>query len=243
MKNKSTVIDKLLKSEGIDLGKIVKESLGDMVGQKKHKNLDESYVSKEKQFSQVTEFVSQSTKDAHKQVYQGFVESSNRVSNELDSVKKESANSAHSDYRSLKLDESFNLNAKWLHELYFGNCFDPNSELYMDSISYIKLQRDFGTFEEWQQDFIACAMSCGNGWAILGYNMHLQKYVNTIVSNNSQDTMVGLYPVIVVDMHEHAHRDYLNDKKSYLVSMMKEFHWDIIDERFNKSENIAKVLK
>lgn len=239
-KQKKSLVDGLLK--GVDVERIIKESL-----KKTTENiLGEAYVSQPKEFSQVSEFISQKAKDSHEKLYKGYIEQSNLVSAKLDSVSRDTnkLNSLHSDYRSLKLDETYNLNAKWLHELFFANCFDPHSELYMESNAYMKLQRDFGSFEEWQRDFMACALSCGNGWAICAYNLHLQRYVNTFISNNSQDVMVGLYPIVVMDMFEHAYtRDYMNDRKSYLVAMMREINWDVIEERVKKAEYIAGGLK
>jgi Fe-Mn family superoxide dismutase len=166
------------------------------------------------------------------------------VSAKLDTANRTETNPRHSDYRSLKLDETYNLNAVWLHELYFANCFDPNSEIVMDSQAYLKLQRDFGNFDDWQKDFMACAMSAGSGWAVCGYHMFLRRYVNTFVSHHSSDVMLGLFPVIVVDMWEHAYtKDYLNDKKSYLVSQMREFNWTVIEDRFKRAESVAQAVK
>jgi len=201
-------------------------------------------VAEQKPFKQVSELVSQKTKEAHTALYKECIDKVNEVSSKLDTADRADANSKHSDFRSLKLDEAYNLNAVWLHELYFANCFDPHSEIVMDSISYIKLQRDFGTFEDWQRDFIACAMASGNGWAVCGYHAFLKRYVNVMVSNHSQDVMLGLYPVIVVDMWEHAYsRDYLTDKKSYLISQMREFNWTVIEDRFKRGEAIAMAVK
>lgn len=206
--------------------------------------LNEAYVAEPKHFKQVSEFSTQKTKDAHEELYKGYIESLNKISAELDTADKSSANSRHSDYRSLKFDETYNLNATWLHELYFANSFDPHSEIVMDSLSYMRLERDFGTFEDWQRDFMACAMSAGNGWAVCGYHMFLQRYVNMFVSNHSDNVMLGLYPIIVVDMWEHAYfRDYLTDKKSHLVARMRELNWHVVEDRVKKSESIAQVLK
>jgi Fe-Mn family superoxide dismutase len=244
--------------EGIDVNSIIKKSISSMksdllddgvvnpVNEKNHDALDlkESFVAEPKKFKQVSEFVSQKTKDSHVSLYKDYVETFNKVSTQLDSPNRTDANSRHSSFRSLKLDETYNLNAVWLHELYFSNCFDPHSEIHMDSISYLRLQRDFGTFDDWQKDFIACAMSAGQGWAVCGYNLFLKRYVNTMISNHSQDIMVGLFPVIVLDMHEHAYnKDYLSDKKSFIISQMREFNWDVINERLTKSESIHEVLK
>jgi superoxide dismutase len=56
--------------------------------------------------------------------------------------------------------------------------------------------------------------------------------------------MLGLYPVIVIDMWEHAYsKDYLDDKRNYLISRMREIDWNVVEERVNKAERIAEVLK
>jgi Fe-Mn family superoxide dismutase len=114
----------------------------------------------------------------------------------------------------------------------------------MDSIAYLKLQRDFGTFDDWQRDFIACALAAGNGWVVCGYHTFLKRYVNMLVSHHSGDIMVGVYPVVVVDMWEHSYyRDYLSDKKSYLISQMREFNWTVIEDRFKRAEAISAAVK
>lgn len=231
-------IDSLLKAA-------VKNSISKQTSNiQEFERIEEAYVAEPKPFKQVSEFSTQKTKDAHSDLYKGYVETLNKVSAEMDTADRYAADSKHSQYRSLKLDEVYNLNATWLHELYFANAFDPHSEITMDSMSYMRLERDFGTFEDWQRDFMACALSAGSGWAVCGYHMFLQRYVNTVVSHHSGDIMLGLYPVVVVDMWEHAYyRDYLNDKKSHLVARMREFNWNVIEERFEKAESIAQVLK
>ncbi len=230
--------------EGIIKQSIAKDRALARAAAGEQETLDESYVAEPKPFKQVSELVSQKTKDAHVALYKGYVEALNQVSAELDSADREGADAKHSQYAGLKCDEAHNLNSVWLHELFFANAFDPHSEVYMDSKAYMKLQEAFGTFDDWQKDFMAGAMAAGDGWAVCGYNMFLKRYVNTVVHGHSDGVMLGLYPLIVVDMHEHAYyRDYLTDKKSYLVSRMRELNWNVIEERFNKSEAVAGVMK
>jgi superoxide dismutase, Fe-Mn family len=206
--------------------------------------IKEALVAQAKHFRQVSEYVSQSTKDKHVELYQGYIDSMNRNSAELDGADRSSANSNHSTFKSLKTEESRLINSVWLHELYFANCFDPQSEITMDAQAYMKLQKDFGTFDDWQRDFSAAAMSAGEGWAICGYHVFLKRYVNTIVNDHSQNVLIGLIPAIVIDMWSHAYyRDYATDKKSYLIAMMKELNWRVIEERFEKIEALKKVYK
>jgi len=225
------------------LQNLVKNAVNSTVTSKLPK-LDEAYRHETKPFKQVSELVSQKTKTAHSELYKGYVESLNKVSAELDTVDKSEANPRHSGFRSLKLDEVFNLNAAWLHELYFANCFDPHSEIVMDSMSFLRIERDFGSFEDWQRDFMACALASQNGWAVMGYHMFLKKFFNIMIDGHSGHIPVGFYPIIVVDMWEHAYyRDYLNDKKSYLISQMREFNWHVIEDRVKKAEAMGQVLR
>lgn len=225
----------------IDIEKIVEESL--RTSGAIPERLDEALVAQPKKYTQVSETVSQRTKDAHSRLYDGYIEKFNRVSAELDSVSKE-ADSNDSTYRQLKVSETFNLNGIWLHELYFANCFDPTSEITANSLVYMRLQRDFGTFDDWQRHFMACALSAREGWAVCGYSTFVRKFVNTFIDGHSQNVPLGFYPILVVDMWSHAYyRDYLDDKHSYLVTQMREINWDVVNDRVLRAEKIGDALK
>ena len=114
----------------------------------------------------------------------------------------------------------------------------------MDSLAFMRLQRDFGTFDDWQRDFLACCTASRCGWAITYLNTYTQKYMNCSVDLHSQNVPFGSYPVIVMDVWQHAYyRDYLKDVKTYTYAMMKELDWDVIEKRFRKADQAAKVLE
>ena len=229
---------------GVDIDQIIKKSVSDSVKSQTKGLVAESYVAEPKSFKQVSERLSQKTKDAHTELYSSYITSLNTVSSKLDTVERNSVDYRSSDFSSLKKNETFNLNAKWLHELYFANCFDPHSEISMDTKSFMKLQRDFGSFDDWQKDFMACAFAAGEGWAVCAYSIHLQRYVNTVINGHSDNVMMGLYPIIVVDMWSHAYyKDYLDDKESYLISQLREINWTVVEDRVNVAEAIAGVIK
>ena len=206
--------------------------------------ISESIVAQPKKFSLSTELLSNANKQNHIELYDQYVEDFNRISAELDAVPRDSAGSNHSAFRSLKNDETYNLNAAYLHELYFNNISDLHSQVKMDSLAYMRLSRDFGTFDEWQQDFIACCMSSRCGWAMTYFNTYTQKYMNCVIDLHSQNVPVGSYPVIVMDVWQHAYyRDYLKDAKTYVYAMMKQLNWNVIESRFERAEKVAQVLK
>ena len=209
----------------------------------KKESLNESYVVEPGSFSLQTELLSSKTKKAHQELLEGYIEKLNKISSSLDGVDKTSANLNNSNFRSLKIDESYNHNAAFLHGLYFENISDLNSSITMDSLSYMRLSRDFGTFDSWQEDFVACCLSARNGWAITYYDIYLKRFVNTIIDLHSQNVMVGMIPVIVMDCWEHSYyRDYLKDRKTYVFGMMKELNWSVIEDRIKKADSVSKIL-
>tara|TARA_Y100000034_G_C6858423_1_gene390384 strand:- start:173 stop:871 length:699 start_codon:yes stop_codon:yes gene_type:complete len=206
--------------------------------------LSESLVAQQKTFRLQTELLSKASKESHIALYDNYIKSFNRISAELDVASREDASSNHSDFRSLKIDETYNMNAAYLHELYFNNISDLNSQIAMDSLAYMRLARDFGTFDAWQQDFIGCCLASRCGWAITYYNMYTQTYMNCCVDLHSINVPIGAYPVIVMDVWQHAYyRDYLSDVKMYVFGMMKQLNWGVIEKRVEKAENISNIIK
>ena len=222
-----------------NIKKIIKEDLG-----LEQEQLSEALVAQEKQFKLHTEFLSGKNKDNHKELYKQYIKDFNEISIKLDSVDRSSPGSNHSEFRQLKIDETYNMNAAYLHELYFANVSDVNSNITMDSLSYMRLQRDFGSFDDWQRDFLACCQASRCGWAVTYLNTYTQKYMNCVIDLHSAHVPVGFYPIIVMDVWQHAYyRDYLKDVKLYSTAMMKELNWKVIEKRIEKADRILAVLR
>lgn len=225
-----------------DITQIIRETLG--MATQGDGMIDESYVAQAKKYDFPAESVSKRVKDKHVELYNSYVESLNHVSARLDTAKRGEANpNGGSDFRSLKRDEVYLLNAVYLHELYFANSFDPSSEIYIDMLCHMRLQRDWGDFDSWQRDFVGCALAAREGWAVTGYSTFLKRYINVFIDSHDVTIPVGLYPVIVIDMWTHSREDFGNDTREYLIAQMRELNWQVIDERFKRAEKIAEALK
>jgi superoxide dismutase, Fe-Mn family len=234
-------VDQTLLEKGLNIHKSEKNETD--AKQYNSNVISEAYVTQAGKFDLKTELLSQKTKKAHQELLEGYVKELNTISSKLDGVDKSAANLNNSQFRSLKIDETYNLNAAFLHGLYFQNISDLSSQVTVDSLTYMKLARDFGTFDRWQEDFIACGLSARNGWVVTMYSTQLRRYINTVIDLHSQNVMIGMQPIIVVDCWEHSYyRDYLKDRKTYLYGMMKELNWSVIEERIKISEKIHKVL-
>jgi Fe-Mn family superoxide dismutase len=223
-----------------DLKKILRKSLN----LEENNSLQESYVAQQKTFESKTETLSKQAHESHIELYSGYLNKFNQVSAQLDSVDRKSANSNASDFRSLKLDEIHNINGIYLHELFFANVGANNSAIHVDSLSYMRLDRDFGGFDRWQADFIATGLSSREGWVACCLSTYLKRYINVMIDGHTTNIPFGCFPIIVVDMWSHSYyRDFLNDKGKYLRKMMAELNWDIVENRFERAEKIVEALR
>ena len=74
--------------------------------------------------------------------------------------------------------------------------------------------------------------------------MFTQTYMNAVIDLHSISVPIGFYPVIVMDVWQHAYyKDYLKDVKTYSATIMKELNWRVIEDRIKKSEKIAQVIR
>ena len=223
--------DKLLE----DIKSAIDSSLGGV--------LQEAYVTEPKKFDLITDALSEKTKQYRREEFEDIVSKLNQVSAELDGADRDETKSTTSDFRRLKIEESHLMNASFLRAMHFENIADTNSSLTMDTLSYMRIARDFGSFEDWQKDFIACCLSSRDGYGVTAYSIFLQRFINLVIDTESLNVPIGVYPVIVLDVAEGAYyRDYGNKRKEYVFAMMKEFNWNKIEKRFEKADKLSKVF-
>jgi Fe-Mn family superoxide dismutase len=203
----------------------------------KVKTLTESVILLPKIWILKTERLSNKTKQAHLKLYKEHLEAANKIGIRLEAVNREVADADHSAFRSLKVDEAENKNSAMLHELYFSNISDLMSEVHADTLAYMRLARDWGTFDNWQFDFIACCMSAREGWAVTYLDPFKNKYMNCVIDGDSCNVPLGGIPVIVIDMHTHSYfHDYVDEKRLYVNAMMKELNWNVVEARIIVAE-------
>jgi Fe-Mn family superoxide dismutase len=205
--------------------------------------LAEAYVVEPKSYSLKTDFLSDTAKKARIEDFVSHTKALNEVSARLDTASRDDADQYSSEFRSLKIDESRCINESFLKSRHFDNIDDPKSQIAMDTLTFMRLERDFGTFDTWQKDFIACGMSARSGYVVTAYNILMKRFMNLVIDGGDCNIPVGSFPVIVLDVSEGAYyRDYVGDRKTYIIAMMKELNWEVIEERVKKADRLAKVM-
>jgi len=226
-----------------DLENEVMQAIDEVLPRKKP--LREAYVVEPRKFSLSTEKLSEKAKRARIGLFEQTVATLNKVSAELDgAILDDADNNISSRFRNLKIAESFAINDSFLQGQFLDNISDLNSQITMDMLCYMRLARDFGNFDAWQKNFIACAKSSRDGYAVTAYNIYLQRYINFVVDTADAGVPFSSVSVIVLDVSEGCYyRDYLDNIELYVVNMMREFNWEIIDDRFKQCEKIARVTR
>jgi len=207
------------------------------------KLLREAVILMPRTFMMKSEAQSPTTKENHEKLYKSSVDAFNKISAKLDSTPRTDADNSNDDseFRRLKIDETHTMNGVKLHELYFTNSGDLHSEIRADSVPFMRLNRDWGTFDRWQLDFRACGMAAREGWAVCYFDPFKQQYFNTFIEGNSLHLPMLCIPVLVVDVWHHAwFYDFPGDKLEYMNKSMREINWNVMEMRMLAAE-MAKL--
>lgn len=176
----------------------------------------------------------------HDKLYQGYVNKKNEIEEKLKTVDRATGNNVtYSDFRALKLEETFAANGVYLHEDYFSVLGGEGQSPADAGELGEALVAEFGSIDAWIADFKACGMSA-RGWAVLAYDTNDGRLHNYIGDMHNQGGVWGAIPVIVLDVYEHAYFiDYGSDRKSYLEDYMNNLDWKMANEVYMKVKNLS----
>lgn len=182
------------------------------------------------QYNETINAVSKQQYDVHLALYEGYINKTNEIWVELQtSAEREKANATYSKYRGLKKGETYALNGVILHELYFANLGGTNNT--PSGVTLELINQYFGSYEDWQKDFIACGKAA-RGWAILGFDQRSNKLINILCDSHDEGNVCNAYPLIVMDVYEHAYFiDYQNKKADYIDRFIQDINWDAVNRR------------
>lgn len=175
----------------------------------------------------------------HDKLYVGYVNKKNEIEEKLKSVDRALGNNVtFSDFRALKLEETFAANGVYLHEDYFSVLGGEGQSSGDSGMLGEALSAEFGSVDAWIADFKACGMSA-RGWAVLAYDTNDGRLHNYIGDMHNQGGVWGAIPVIVLDVYEHAYFiDYGSDRKTYLEDFMKNLDWKMANEVWGKIKGL-----
>ena len=187
----------------------------------------------EKDFSHLLgiEGFSKEMLENHFKLYKGYVKNTNLLLEKLELMASADLIKTP-EYAELKRRLGWEFNGMRLHEYYFGN-LGGSGTLEENSPLYNEICKNFGSFENWQKDFIGTGKLRGIGWVILYKDNETGRLMNMWINEHDVSHPAGAAPLLVMDVFEHAFiTDYGLDKASYIESFFKNIDWEKVAERF-----------
>lgn len=191
------------------------------------------YLAKQFDFSAVA-FLTPKQCEQHYGLYKGYVAKLNEIQKKLITAQR-SPGITYSEYRALKIAQTFALNGVLLHELYFENIVTTGDDNEVGARFKELMIASFGSQEAYLRD-LRDAAACARGWAVTGYNMFDGTITNYVLDAHNETVPVMVIPLVVVDVYEHAYMiDFGTARAHYLDGLLASLNWQVIEERTTKA--------
>ncbi|GEL93817.1 superoxide dismutase [Cellulomonas composti] len=154
-------------------------------------------------------------------------------------LEKLAAARAADDLAAVNLHEknlAFNLGGHVNHSVFWQNLSPEGGDKPVGELA-AAIDEFFGSFEAFQKHFAANAIGIqGSGWSILGWDSIGQKLAIFQLYDQQSNFPLGLVPIVVLDMWEHAfYLDYVNVKADYVKAWWNIVSWTDAGARFERA--------
>ena len=138
---------------------------------------------------------------------------------------------------------AFNLGGHINHSVFWRN-LAPAAAGGPDGELATAIDEFFGSFEAFTKHFTAAALGLqGSGWSILAWDSVGQKLVVVQMYDQQNNLALGLVPVVMLDMWEHAfYLDYVNVKADYVKAWWNVVNWADAAERLARARTQTSGL-
>lgn len=140
-------------------------------------------------------------------------------------------------------DLAFNLGGHTNHSVFWTN-MDPDGGGEPEGELAAAIAENFGSFMAFKKHFSAVATGLqGSGWAVLAWDSISSRLVIFQLFDQQGNVPVGVTPLLMLDMWEHAfYLDYLNVKADYVKAWWNVVNWQNVAARFDNAEKNFKSL-
>ncbi|GAA3330141.1 superoxide dismutase [Curtobacterium sp. C1] len=165
----------------------------------------------------------------HDKHHQAYVTGANTALQQLGEA-RESGNFGA--INKLEKDLAFHLGGHVNHSIFWTN-LGPDTKVPEGELA-AAIDEFFGSFEQFQAQFAAVANGIqGSGWSVLAWDQVGQKLVTFQLFDQQANVPLGVVPIFMLDMWEHAfYLDYLNVKADYVKAVWNIVDWENVAARF-----------
>ncbi len=170
----------------------------------------------------------------HFTLYQGYVTNTNKVADILAQMLKD-GKTGTPEYAELKRRFGWEFNGMRLHEYYFDN-LGGKEPLAKGTGLLTAIEKQFGSFANWETDFKAAGSMRGIGWTLLYLDPANGSLYNEWINEHDMGHLAGCAPIVVLDVFEHAFMiDYGLKRGDYIAAFMKNLNWKEAAARYDKA--------
>lgn len=180
--------------------------------------------------------ISDKTIQEHLKLYSGYVKNTNTVLTKIDEYSKDAESNAFA-LSEVQRRFAFEFDGMRNHEYYFAHLETGPLTLGVNDKFQIAVEEEWGNFDLWLNRFKSIALTRGIGWAILYYDPVTKRLLNTWVDDHQVGQLIGLSPILVFDMWEHAYFiDYTPaEKKKYIEAFFANLNWQNVEKNFENA--------
>ncbi len=137
--------------------------------------------------------------------------------------------------QALERQLAFHGSGHLLHTIFWEN-MGPNAGGEPTGALAEQITKDFGSFEAFKKQFSSAAAAVeGSGWTVLGYSSDLGKLYIVNIENHQKQTIMGLTPLLVCDVWEHAYYlKYKNARAEWIAAWWNIVNWKDPERRFEE---------
>jgi Fe-Mn family superoxide dismutase len=166
----------------------------------------------------------------HFTLYEGYVKNTNTLVDTLTNLRKEGKGSTP-EFAELKRRFGWEFNGMRLHECYFEN-LGGKTPINAQGKLAAKMNQEFGSFDDWAQDFKATGAMRGIGWAILYQDVTTGGLQNFWINEHDVGHPACSVPILIMDVFEHAFiTDYGLKRADYIGAFFQNINWTTAEER------------
>lgn len=105
-----------------------------------------------------------------------------------------------------------------------------------------QIEKDFGSFDAFKKHFSAASVAVeGNGWGVLAWHPGLGALLVETMMNQQNLTIIGSYPILMLDVWEHAYYlKYQNRRADYVAAWWNVVNWEAVAQRFEEGKRLGK---
>lgn len=143
----------------------------------------------------------------------------------------------------LEKNLAFNLGGHVNHSVFWENLSPDGGDKPTGELA-AAIDEYFGSFDKFQAHFAGNATAIqGSGWSILAWDSIGEKLVIVQLYDQQGNLALGLVPIVVLDMWEHAfYLDYVNVKADYVKAWWNIVNWADAAARFDRARTQTKGL-